>query len=269
MSTNRKIYQQLTSYRTYIVSFIIGVVGVVLILLSDLIDWQGHISVQTLLRDFGSLLIASVAVAVVWELSSKRAFYAEALSASRLVDDVTETGLIGASAKWHGNIDWQRLFRSANNLQILFIYARTWRNTHRVDLIEYAMRANTKAVIVLPDPNNEILLVAIGQRISKESQEVRNSILEAQNDFIDIFNRSGIASQKLEIWYLPYFPAYSYYRFGEKAIFTIYQHRRERIEVPTFVMESGGTLYEFFEKEFESIVSGAHPIGIKVFPAHE
>jgi uncharacterized protein YggE len=131
------------------------------------------------------------------------------------------------------------------------------------------MRASTNAIVVLPDPNNETLLAAIGQRISKEAQEVRNSILEAQNDFIEIFNKTGIARQKLEIWYLPYFPAYSYYRFGEKAIFTVYQHRRERIEVPTFVMDSGGTLYEFFNQEFESIVSGEHPIGTKVFPANE
>ncbi|RJP51382.1 MAG: hypothetical protein C4586_04410, partial [Anaerolineaceae bacterium] len=269
MSTNRIIYQQLTSYRTYIVSFVIGAVGVILILLSDLIDWQGHLSVQTLLRDFGSLLIASVAVAVVWELSSKRAFYAEALSASRLVDDVAETGLVGASAKWHGNIDWQRLFRSTNNLEILFIYARTWRNTHRVDLIDFSMRSGAKAVIVLPDPNNDVLLTAIGQRVNNEAQEIKSSIFEAQNDFIEIFNRTGNAAQKLEIWYLPFVPMYSYYRFGEKAIFTVYQHRKERIEVPTFVMESGGTLYEFFEQEFESIVRGEHPIGMKAFPAHE
>lgn len=266
MSNTKTTYQQLTSYRTYIVSIVIGVIGVVLIFLSDLVDWQGRLSVQTLLRDFGSLLIASVAVALVWELSSKRAFYAEALSASRLVDDVTETGLIGASAKWHGNIDWQRLFRSTNNLHILFIYARTWRNTHRVDLIEFATRANTKAIIVLPDPNNEILLSAIGQRITKEAQELRASILEAQNDFIEIFNRSGNAREKLEIWYLPYVPMYSYYCFGEKAIFTVYQHQKERLEVPTFIVESGGTLYEFFAQEFKSIVSTEKPIGTKAFP---
>lgn len=267
MSNTKTTYQQLTSYRTYIVSIVIGVVGVLLILLSDLVDWQGRLSIQTLLRDFGSLLIASVAVALVWELSSKRAFYAEALSASRLVDDVTETGLIGASAKWHGNIDWQRLFRSTNNLHILFIYARTWRNTHRVDLIEFATRANTKAVIVLPDPNNPILLSAIGQRITKDAQELKNSILEAQNDLIEIFNRSGNAREKLEIWYLPYVPMYSYYCFGEKAIFTVYQHQKERLEVPTFVVESGGTLYEFFAQEFKCIIGGEKPIGAKAFPA--
>jgi hypothetical protein len=246
-----------------------GILGVILILFADLIDWQAHLSIQTLLRDFGSLLIASVAVAVVWELFSKRAFYAEALSASRLVDEIMETGLIGVSAKWHENIDWQRLFRSTNNLQILFIYGRTWRNTHRVDLVDFVMRPNTRAVIVWPDPNNEILLAAIGQRTSKEVQETRNSILEAQNDFIEIFNRAGHAKEKLEIWYLPYVPMYSYYRFGEKAIFTVYQHRKERIEVPTFTMESGGTLYEFFEEEFESIVNDNSPIGTKVFPTHE
>lgn len=131
MNARSKIYEQLTSYRTYIISLLVGVVGFILLLLSDFIDWQGHLTIQTLLRDFGSLLIASIAVAVVWELSSKRAFYAEALSASRLVDDVTETGLIGVSAKWHGDIDWRRLFRSSHVAKFLFWYSRTWRNTNR------------------------------------------------------------------------------------------------------------------------------------------
>jgi hypothetical protein len=265
MSQNN-VYKQLTSYRTYVIAFFIGLVGAIFILIAELPSWQNYLWLQSLLRDFGSLFIASVAVALVWELSSKRSFYAEALSTSRLVDDITETGLTGVSAKWHGNIDWQHLFRSSNHLRILFIYARTWRNTHRVDLIDFALRTSTKAVIVLPDPNNEILLTTIGQKINKEAQEVKNLILEAQNDFIEIFNRTGIANQKLEIWYFPYFPAYSYYCFGEKAIFTIYQHRKERMEVPTFAMESGGTLYDFFNQEFECIVGGNSPLGIKAFP---
>ncbi len=75
--------------------------------------------------------------------------------------------------------------------------------------------------------------------------------------------------QKLEIWYVPFMPMYSCYGFGEKIVFTIYQHRKERVEVPTFIVESGGTLYEFFEQEFNSIVSGEYPIGKKVFPVNE
>lgn len=181
MNGTNKTYKRITNIKTYIVAIIMFVVGIVLILLADLIDWGTNLlSLQTLLRDFGSLLIASIAVAVVWELFSKRAFYAEALAASNLVDDIITTGLIGASARWHGNVDWQRLFRGASTIRILFIYGRTWRNTHRDDLLNFAIRANTSAVIVLPDPTNEILLASISQRTGIEIQELRNRINETQ-----------------------------------------------------------------------------------------
>ncbi len=266
MNNRSKIYEQLTSFRTYIISLLVGAVGVILLLLSELIDWQNHLTIQTLLRDFGSLLIASIAVAIVWELSSKRAFYAEALSTSRLVDDVTETGLIGVSAKWHGDIDWRGLFKSSYTAKFMFWYSRTWRNTNREHLREFASRANTSAILVLPDPSNEIVVSAIGSKLGKDVQEVKNSILEAQNDFIDIFNEDGHVGHRLEIWYVPFIPMYSCYGLGDKFVFTMYQLRKERVEVPTFIVENGGTLFEFFTQEFESIVSGERPIGTKAFP---
>jgi hypothetical protein len=259
-------YKQLTSFKTYAISLAMGILGIILVLIADLIDWKNHLSIQTLFRDFGSLLIASVAIAVIWELFSKRAFYAEAISASKLVDDITTTGLIGVSARWNGKVDWQRLFRSTNTIHILFIYGRTWRNTHHEELMNFAARANTRAVIVLPDPEDDTLLSGICQRMETDAQELRNRIIESKDEFIEVFNRDGNGNQKLEIWYIPFSPVYSYYCFGEKAIFTIYQHRLERLEVPTFVIESGGTLFEFFRQEFESITEGENSRGRRIFP---
>jgi hypothetical protein len=257
-------YKQLTNLRTIVSSIILCLSGLLLLFASEYLDWTNALWLQSLSRDIGSLLIASIAIALVWELFSKRAFYAEALSASKLVDEIVVTGLIGASAKWQGNIDWSKLFHVAQSVKIFFIYGRTWRNTYREQIDEFASRPNTNATLILPDPDDSIVMTSISQRTGTPTDELANRVRESTKDFIEIFKKHG--EQKLSIWYVRFAPTYSYYCFDDTAIFTLYQHRLERVEVPTFVIEKGGTLYDFFRDEFESFTDGASPRGRKVYP---
>ena len=157
-------YRELTNLRTFISSIVLCLAGILLLFVSDYVDWKNALWLQSLTRDIGSLLIASIAIALVWELFSKRAFYAEALSASKLVDEIVITGLVGASAKWQGNIDWTKLFHNTETVKIFFAYGRTWRNTYREQIVQFASRPNTEAVIVLPDPDDPIVMGSISQR---------------------------------------------------------------------------------------------------------
>jgi hypothetical protein len=257
-------YKQLTNLRTLTSAIVLSLGGLLLLFLSDYLDWKNALWLQTLSRDIGSLLIASIAIALVWELFSKRAFYAEALSSSRLVDEIMTTGLIGASAKWQGSVDWSKLFHAAGTIRIFFAYGRTWRNTYREQLDQFASRPNTKAKLVLPDPDDSVVMRAICQRTGTPAEDLANRIRESTNDFIEIFEKHG--AHKLSIWYVPFAPTYSYYCFDEVAVFTLYQHQVKRVEVPTFVVEKGGTLYDFFRNEFETFTDRDSPRGRKIYP---
>jgi hypothetical protein len=267
MNTNNQIYKQLTNFRMYIISILFGAIGLVLLVLADMIDWGEKLSLQTLLRDIGSLLIASVAISIIWELFSKRSFYAEAIATTKLVDDINISGLTGVAISLYGDIDWRKMFNSTNEIKLLFMYGRTWRNFHEEDLINFAKRRNTKTIVVLPDPANVDLFISAAQRIGIKPSELASSVQIAQADFIRIFSKTGNENGKLEVWFIPFVPVYSYYGFGEKAFITIYQHRLERHAVPGFLVEKGGTLYEFFEQDFEAITNGENPRGRKVFPS--
>jgi hypothetical protein len=257
-------YKQLTNFRTIISSLILALTGVLLLVISEFANWQKLLWLQSIFRDIGSLLIASIAIGLVWELFSKRAFYAEALSESRLVDDIVVTGLIGASAKWQGNVDWEKLFRTTETVKIFYAYGRTWRNTYHQQIDEFASRPNTRATIVLPNPDDPIVMGGISKRTGADAEDLANRVRESAQDFIEIFERYG--RYKLTIWYVPFAPTYSYYCFDEKAVFSIYQHRLERAEVPTFIIEKGGTLYDFFNDEFEVFTNKSSPRGKKVYP---
>jgi hypothetical protein len=229
---------------------------------ADILDWENRLSLQSLTRDIGSLLIASVAVALIWELFSKRSFFAEALAVAKLADDLNKTRLIGLSTLWQGSVDWASMFGSARNIKLFFAYGRTWRNDNLQHLTNFAMRPNTKAIIVLPDPTDNNVIMAMNQRMTIGSDELSKRITETTEDYIKIFKKSGKEQRKLEIWYIPFAPAYNYYCFDEKAVFTIYDHKGERADRPSFIIERGGTLYDFFEDDFAALMKR----GRKVFP---
>lgn len=264
------IYKERTSSRIAFVAIAIAVLGILLLVLSS--TWEPLLEspeLRSVVRDFGSLLIVSVAIAVVWELYARRAFVAELLAATNLADDIETTGLAGVSAKWHGEIDWRKLFASSDMFELLFSYGRTWRNTNRVYLSEFASRSNTKAKIALPDPENRPVVEELARRFETTPDELVNSIREAEKEFIDIFSVNGRADDKLEIWYISTAPVWSYYRFDGLTIFTLYKHRHGKLDVPTFIVKKGGTLYTFLTTEFDALTSANGQLGRRIFPPLE
>src|SRR5690348_17121919 len=67
--------------------------GILLFLYSDQSLWDKGSPWQVLVGNLGGLLIASVAIALIWELAGKRAFVDEVLAKVRLSHDVSSSGL--------------------------------------------------------------------------------------------------------------------------------------------------------------------------------
>ena len=263
-----QVYKERTTLRLTILGMLIALIGVILLVASS--SWKplsNSPGLQAVARDFGALFIASVAVALLWDLVARRAFVAELLSITRLAEDVEQTGLVGASAKWHGEIDWAQLFASSDNFELLFAYGRTWRNTHRVYLEEFAARKNTKATIALPDPEDANIMTELSNRFETTPEKLIQSIQEAEQDFIEIFGGAQPAADKLQIWRISTAPVWSYYCFDGIAIFTLYRHRRGRHEVPTLIVKKGGSLFEFFQLEFDALSSENSQLSKRFFPA--
>lgn len=261
------VYAERTTLRVILLALTAASLGLLMIVLSNTWSFLAqHPGTQAVVKDLGSLMIASVAVAVLWELYARRAFLSEILSTTRLADEVKTTGLIGVSAKWRGEVNWPRLFNTASELEIFFTYGSTWRNTYKEEIEAFAKRKNTRATILLPDPSNVVVMEAISQRTGMSSEQLVDRIKAAEVDFINMFNVDGKGEEKLAIWHLPFVPSYSYYRFDNTAIFTLYHHRLDRHEVPTFLIEKGGSLFRFFEDEMNAFTSQTNRRGVRVFP---
>jgi len=202
----------------------------------------------------------------LWEVFSRRALLAELLAATRLVDDVRAVGLVSASATWQGEVDWPALFSSSRSISIFFMYGRTWRSTYHDNLGRFAKRPRSNATVVMPDPADRPLMEHLAKRIGLAADDIAARIAETTRYLQDTFAPEHGAKATLSIWYAPIAPVFSYYCFDNIAVFTLYKHSVEKVEVPTFSVSRGGSLFEFLEDDFGHLVDGPAPLARRIHP---
>jgi hypothetical protein len=258
----KKLFEKLTNIQSFLLSLGIALLGVILIIISELFGGFFFEPVKLILRDLGSVIIASVSVAFFWDVFTRRALLRELFSATKLANEIDETGLIGISSKWDGQINWKELFAASNRLQIFFMYGSTWRNTNRENIKKFAKKRNARAIIVLPDYTDIAFISRIAIEVDLSPDALINRIREAENDFIQLFNNS----KKLSIWHTSIFPIYSYYCFDSASIITFYSLSREKVDVPAFLVKSTGSLYKFFQQDFSTVISGGDQFAVKIYP---
>ena len=253
LSRNRSLLIERTNLRAVLLSIVTLLCGVILLFISNSKRlWGGLEAIQAVIRDSGSLLVASVAVVILWELVGKRAFLDELLGKVQIAEEVRRAGIIGYGDFRH--MEWISLFQSVSNLDIFFVYGRTWRNTYAGQLLSLAERKGARIRVVLPDPEDATTVAELARRFECTTTELSNRILESANFFLDIHDKSKAKGANVEVWFLPAAPQYSFYTFDRIAILAMYTHIHERTAVPTFVVEEGGQVYGYIQKEFDSMV---------------
>lgn len=255
----REYLVERTTLRTSLTALIVAIIGVLLLVIAEinaLWMWIGVESiqniVQSVLKDVGSLLLASVAISLLWELVGKRAFLDELLSRVHLSEDIKEAGIIGVTPSFHRNIDWDSLFHNVNELDIFFLYGQTWRHTH-VEHLHEAARRHVKIRVVLPDPTDNISISELSRRIGTTDERIQDLIKEAARGFKNLEEVGATVT----IWYYSRLPLFSFYRFDHTIVLALYTNAQKA--VPTFLLEEGGSLYNFVRAEFSNMTSGKGP----------
>lgn len=268
--SERDIYIERTNLRTILTAIFTAVLGVCLLYLAA--NWTyltQYPSIQSVIRELGGLVIASIALALLWELAAKRAFLSELMSKARLAEDVRSAGLINIVQDFYRGIEWPRLIKNVTKFDVFFAYGRTWRNTNNAELLALARRHDIRVRIVLPDPDNQDLMSELARRFSTTTDEIRKLIEEASSEFIKIFGHGSKTNSQFSLWYLSTTPVFSFYRFDSIAILALYRHTKVRGQIPTFVVEQGGTIYDFIRSEFDEFIKEPDGLARKVYPVHQ
>lgn len=260
------IFEERTNLRTILISILIGQFGVLLIIIAVNTDWLiSHPGLQTPIRELGGILVATVTVALLWELYAKRAFLGELMVAAKIAEDVRAARLLNITSDFVRGVHWDEFFRKTNRLTIFFSYGNPWKD-YGEELHHLATRHNTQVQLMLPNPTDEKVVSELAHRFGQTSEEVKQGILRTERDFKELFDIDESSTQ-FSIWYLSFAPVFSYYIFDDVVVLTLYKHRKGRVHtIPAFVFERGGSLYDFINEEHKAIINESNQLAKQVFP---
>jgi hypothetical protein len=208
--------------------------------------WYGR-----LLNDLGSIIIASIALVLIFDFWQKEAFFNELFASARSAAELKASGIVGFSSSFQDNVDWEEFFGRSTHLDIVFAYGSTWRNTHLHRLERLLARDKAKVNVALPDPECSVLIQELAFRFGTSADDLRSKILDAVSFF------SRLAEKfpgKVKIFQVARSYSYSFYRFNNDAVVAFYTFRPERTAIPTLLATRGGGLYEFVRSEWYSLL---------------
>ena len=254
-------YKQITNLKTYLVSIVIFAAGCIFLILSEFLTFStGYLWIRSILANLGSLIIASVSIAFIWDLFSKREFLNELLANTGLAEEIRYAGLQGLGLVPLRGPDFSKIIRSAHRLDIFVCYANTWRATFEEDLKYLAQKQNCRIRLIVPNPENLDSMADLAKRFgAADAETMQSRIKQAIVEYKAIFNSINNTSLDFSVWTHTETPVTSFYRFDLCAVFTLYKHSKGRGNVPTFVAERGGTLYDYIENEVDAMIKGCSP----------
>ncbi|MBU0717454.1 MAG: hypothetical protein KJ749_04325 [Planctomycetes bacterium] len=207
----------------------------------------------------GSVLIAAVALIVIFDFWQKDSLFRELFRHARSAEQLLAARISGFSSTFQDNVPWEELFSKSTRLDLMIAYGATWRNTHTQRIKSFLAKQGVRLGVMLPDPDNDAILNELGRRFSMGGAEVRSKIEEA----IAFFTEFRVSfPQKVEIYLMGTCPTHTFYRFDNEAILALYPHHRGRTGVPTFVVERGGEIYEFIRAEWRGLADDGVKAGI-------
>lgn len=111
---------QRTSLSYALIAILVLCSGVAILYLSSCNFWGGLNSIRSLVADLGKILIASVAVLILWEIFGKRLFLDEVLSKVGVASELRQAGILEVLYDI-SEIKWDELFKGVNNHRTFFL----------------------------------------------------------------------------------------------------------------------------------------------------
>lgn len=270
--TKQQLYRELTNARNYGGALFLIVIGILALVTATNWSWLiARPNIQAIVRDIGAFLVATGPLEFVREISTKRAFAAEMLGYAKVAEDVRAAGLMAVTSDFQQGIDWGRLFKNVREVDIFFSYAGTWRHSRINELESLAARKGCQLRVVMPDPDDALMMADLARRFGYTEDGIKQRINDSADDLKKIFAPQAGRNKgcRFELWYLTTPIVFSFYRFDDDIVLALYKHRKGRGSVPAFIVEKGGTLYNFVKTEIDACFLGQNSIAKRVYSNRE
>jgi hypothetical protein len=265
MDMKKGIYHQRTGLSVGMVGGSIFVIGICLIRLAEFIpsDWPTW---KPIVTNVGGLLIASVGLAIAWELQVKRAFVDEIFEAAKVASEIRDAKIVGVTTEFMTGVEWIKHIDSAKEMDILFFGGGTWRNAFDHKILELMKRPGARVNLILPNPHSAVVQEELSRRFGYSEEEVARRITESEAFFKELASKPGVAKGVLKVWHLDESPLFTFYRLDNSYVLTTYRHGGKG-KIPTLVCYKGGSLADFVDEQIEAMIGKRSPLAKLTYPA--
>ncbi len=239
-----------STLKTVAVALVMALIGILLIVVGSHDDtgWRASLTYNT-----GSFIIASVVLALIWQFWQSKSFFEDMLRKSNITENLCRARITHFFTSFYDAVPWDELFAGSRSLDIFFAYGATWRNTHKQSLERFLDSDHAKLNVVLPDPENEVVMAEMSQRFGYQTPDLQQKVKEAKC-FFEKLAENG--ERKVKIYYIKRSLTFTFYRFSSGAVFTTYRHKQGRGPIVTLVCEREGELYGWIRDEWYGIIEG-------------
>lgn len=248
---SRSTIQSLLSLKAIIASIGLAALGVALLLVQEQVVWVHERPwLSTPLRELGSLLVASIALAALWDLYLKRQFQRELTESFAMAESLERGGIVDVASHFYHDIDWPGFFEHVRELDIVLSYGATWRRMHEDKIRDLLSRQNVVIRILLPDPEDADLMRDLARRYNLDAAEVAERVSNAISDYLSYIPMSK-KKGRLKIYLAKKNFTWSSYRFDNVALLSFYSHGLVKGQSPTLLIRRGGTMFGYVSSELE------------------
>lgn len=145
---------------------------------------------------------------------------------------------------------YRDFFSGAQKVTTYFIHSRRWRETNLVYIEQYLERDAVHWDVILPDITDRNLVSQLKKHFS-DGNDIVTKVVDAYNYF------NGLAKkypQKIEIRLFNLYPVYTFYKFDNKMVISLYPLTTERRPTPTFLIDVNAQYSEFFKDDVTDIL---------------
>lgn len=206
----------------------------------------------------GAAIIVSVALGLIWDFWGRRSFTAEVLEQVGASVDVDRLGIRSLPMSFQG-LDWKTFFEGARQVDILVIYAQTWRGVVSAPLDAFLSSKSNRLRFCLPDPECDWLMESLAKRLDSKPDEVRRKILESAAE-ISGLRGAGRGRAKIQLYFRAGEPLYGAYVSESAAVLTLYPHRKEKGSVVPTTVLGRGELHTFAKTDFDEALKEAREV---------
>ncbi len=207
--------------------------------------WVNRIS-----NDFTRILLLTVLTSAataamantLWEAVAKHHFAREVLELVNMSESIVSSGIERVFPSFL-RIDWKDELARSKSFDAVLVYGRTWRESNRDILADYAKRGTMR--VILPNPWNAESMAELDRRFSYESGRTRQLIEECMTFFRNL---------EVEVLFFDRTLQASYYRTDHACYMSFFPHRKEKDIVPAIKAVPEGNFHRYISGEIDAIV---------------